>query len=230
MTRPAPRAADTRSLDELSVSELIRTATRTAHEDAETSSFITRLMRGELSIEAWQLNLEQFEYVYEALETVADRFRADGIQAELLDAGLNRLEAIRSDLTQLRQRTGLGPIGVLPATQAYIDVIHDSGDDITRFIAHHYTRYLGDLSGGQVMRVKFREHYELADDEGRFFVFDRIPAGPRFKKRYRELLDALALDADGRARLVGEANESFACNQRIFEELGEHLAKAPRAA
>lgn len=230
MNPTATGTADALAPEELSISALIRTATRTAHESAETSTFISRLMAGEMSIAAWQLKLEQLSYVYRALESAADRFRDAGIEPELLDEGLDRSAAIESDLVALRERTGVGPVGILPATAAYVAAIEACGDDVHRFIAHHYTRYLGDLSGGQVMRVKFAEHYGLQAEEGRFFVFDRIEAGPRFKKRYRELLDALTLDEAGRERLVDEANLSFVCNQRIFEELDEFMASETAAA
>lgn len=230
MARASAQNSSDASLDELPVSGLLRSATSTAHQRAETASFIDKLISGELSIEAWQMMLEQLEFVYRALESTANEIR-DGDQcAELLYAELDRAESIENDLRALRARTGLAPIGMLASTREYVDRILSCRNDGVRYIAHHYTRYLGDLSGGQVMRVKFKEHYGLQDGEAAFFRFEHIESGPRFKKRYRELLDELDLDENGRERIVEEANASFMCNQRVFEELDEIIGAGQRAA
>lgn len=230
MARPLARKSAETPLHELPVSGLLRAATSRAHESAETSSFIGELMAGRLSIEAWQLLLEQLDYVYRALESTANVMRDDDQCAELLYAELDRAESIERDLRALRIRTGVAPIGMLASTREYVERILSCRNDGVRYIAHHYTRYLGDLSGGQVMRVKFKEHYGLQDDEATFFRFEHIDAAPRFKKRYRELLDALELDEAGRIRIVDEANASFRCNQHIFEELDEIVRADQRAA
>ncbi|MGO1515822.1 MAG: heme oxygenase (biliverdin-producing) [Agrococcus casei] len=210
-------------------SALLRSATQTAHENAEGSAYIGRLMSGSLDLHAWQLLLEQLEYVYRALETVANNMRDTDQCTELLYAELDRTEFIVRDLAALQARTGKAPIGMLTSTREYVDRILSTRNDSVRYIAHHYTRYLGDLSGGQIMRVKFAEHYGLLPEESSFFVFEHIPAGPRFKRRYRELLDGLELDADDRERLVAEANASFIGNQRIFEELDEIVGERQAA-
>ena len=203
------------------VSVLLRIATQTAHENAESSAYVGRLMAGHLDLHAWQLLLEQLEYVYRALETVANDVRDTDQCTELLYAELDRTEFIVRDLAALQARTGQQPIGMLTSTREYVDRILATRHDSVRYVAHHYTRYLGDLSGGQIMRVKFVEHYGLLREESSFFIFEHIPKGPVFKRRYRELLDGLELDTAARERLVAEANESFLANQRIFEELDE---------
>ncbi|WP_293696871.1 heme oxygenase (biliverdin-producing) [uncultured Agrococcus sp.] len=230
MSRTSTRNAADIPMDELPVSGLLRAATSKAHESAETASLIGKLMSGQLGIEAWQLMLEQLDYVYRALETTANEMR-DGDQCtELLYAELDRAESIAHDLRALQSRTGVAPIGMLASTREYVDRILSCRNDGVRYVAHHYTRYLGDLSGGQIMRVKFKEHYGLQDHEATFFRFEHIDSGPRFKKRYREHLDALDLDDAGRERIVAEANASFVCNQRIFEELDEIISAKQRAA
>ena len=222
-------SSDTTDLAPMSVSELLRSATRTAHESAEGSAYIGRLMSGELDAHAWQLLLEQLEYVYRALETVANDMRDTDQCTELLYAELDRTEFIVRDLEALRARTGVESAPMLTSTHEYVERILRTRNDSVRYIAHHYTRYLGDLSGGQVMRVKFAQHYGLQPEELSFFVFEHIPAGPRFKKRYRELLDGLELTEQQRQELVEEANAAFLCNEHIFQELDEIIAE-PRAA
>ena len=66
------------------------------------------------------------------------------------------------------------------------------------FIAHHYIRYLGDLSGGRALGSKARKLYQLDDDGVRFYRFDDIASPTEFKDGYRRLLDAAPWSA-GRA-------------------------------
>jgi len=90
------------------------------------------------------------------------------------------------------------------------------------FVAHHYTRYLGDLSGGQVMARILARHGYGADELG-FYRFDALPGkdgGAAYKDAYRRKLDALGegLTVQQRRRLLDEVNVAFALNEQIFEE------------
>lgn len=60
-----------------------------------------------------------------------------------------------------------------PAFQAYISrLTHVIAEDPKRLLAHSYVRYMGDLSGGQIMKWGIRKAYGLVDDQGtRFFDF-----------------------------------------------------------
>jgi heme oxygenase (biliverdin-producing, ferredoxin) len=46
-----------------------------------------------------------------------------------------------------------------------------SSHEPARLLAHSYVRYLGDLSGGQIMRWKLRKTYKLDNDEGHGLKF-----------------------------------------------------------
>ena len=86
-------------------------------------------------------------------------------------------------------------------------------------MAHHYTRYLGDLSGGQIIRHKLRQVYGLTDDGVRFYTFDEIAKPKRFKDGYRALLDGAGWDAGEQTALIAEANEAFRLNRAVFDDL-----------
>lgn len=60
-----------------------------------------------------------------------------------------------------------------PAFQAYISRLnHVTQEDPRRLLAHSYIRYMGDLSGGQIMKNNIRKAYGLADGQGiRFYEF-----------------------------------------------------------
>ncbi|MCP9619357.1 biliverdin-producing heme oxygenase, partial [Nocardia otitidiscaviarum] len=91
----------------------------------------------------------------------------------------------------------------------------------------HYTRYLGDLSGGQVIRGTAEKLWDLPKkgDGVRFYVFDRIGNPAAFKREYRELLDALPIGGDDTERVLDEARRAFAMNTDMFGELAEEFAR-----
>ena len=68
--------------------------------------------------------------------------------------------------------------------------------DGSRLIAHAYTRYLGDLSGGQIIRKRIAKSYEFPKngDGVRFYVFregkDEPEAGPSEMKALKEWFKA----------------------------------------
>lgn len=203
------------------LSARLRAATRAAHERAETSTFMTNLVEGRLDAHAYLRLLEQYQAMYDALEEVADELRAAGEFPELLSVDLERRQAIASDLAALRARLALPAHPALAPSLDYAAQIRASARDAVRFLAHHYVRYLGDLSGGQAMRVWLVRHYGLAENETAFFRFDSIPKAVPFKKSYRAALDALALSRDREDALLTEAVESFHSNERIFAALHE---------
>lgn len=203
------------------LSARLRSLTAQAHEAAETSAFVVDLMRGALDLDAYAHLLEQYSSIYNALELTAGKMRENEATCELFSVELNRSEAITADLEALRPRLNAAPIGMLASTRAYVEQILATEHDAVRYLAHHYVRYLGDLSGGQVMKVWLARHYQLRDSESTFFHFTEIPKPVPFKNAYRRRLDALDLDAAAEQRLIDEAIASFAANQEIFVELAE---------
>lgn len=91
------------------------------------------------------------------------------------------------------------------------------------YVAHHYTRYLGDLSGGQIIRGTAEKTwgFERKGDGVRFYVFEQISNPAAFKREYRELLDAVDADDLEKQRIVDECKRAFALNTAVFHELGE---------
>ena len=88
-------------------------------------------------------------------------------------------------------------------------------------MAHHYTRYLGDLSGGQAIGKILDRTFSLG---GAGLAMYRFPMRAKpFKDRYRARLDALHLDADAVRRAVNEVKVAFGLNQAVFDELSSNL-------
>lgn len=220
--RQNPPAADA---PDTSISARLREATSVEHRDAESRSFIVQLMTGHLDLERYADYLGQFRAVYAALESREPRADEPAI---LGDARLHRGDAIEADIRALG---GHGSVELLPATQSYVDhltAIARSGDPV-RYLAHHYTRYLGDLSGGQIISTMLARHYSATPEQLSFYRFEGIDKLVPYKRDYRAAVDAWDLDEDAFAVLVEESRLAYSFNAAMFDELGADLAEAPAA-
>jgi len=205
-------------------STLIRTASHEQHTEAESSTFMSDMLGGRLGVDAYTRYTEQLWFVYRALEDGAQALREDPLAGPFVQPELMRTAELERDLTHLRGegwREGLEP---LPATAAYAArVARCAREWPAGYIAHHYTRYLGDLSGGQIIRGTAEKTwgFERKGDGVRFYVFEQIPNPAAFKREYRELLDAVDADDLEKQRIVEECKRAFALNTAVFRELGE---------
>ncbi|MET7523137.1 biliverdin-producing heme oxygenase [Streptomyces sp900116325] len=211
-------------------STLIRTASHEQHTEAETSTFMSDLLGGRLGVVAYTRYTEQLWFVYRALEEGAEALRTDPVAGPFIQPELMRTTELERDLAHLRGadwRRGLEP---LPATAAYADRVTECARAWSAgYVAHHYTRYLGDLSGGQIIRDRAERTWGFArkGDGVRFYVFEGIANPASFKRGYRELLDAVDADELEKKRIVDECRHAFALNTAVFRELGEAF---PRSA
>ncbi|MFE2086171.1 heme oxygenase (biliverdin-producing) [Streptomyces sp. NPDC059460] len=205
-------------------STLIRTASHEQHTEAETSTFMSDLLGGRLGVNAYARYTEQLWFVYRALEDDAEALRSDPVAGPFIQWELMRTAELERDLTHLRGadwREGLEP---LPATALYADRVAQCARTWPAgYIAHHYTRYLGDLSGGQIIRDRAEKTWGFTrkGDGVRFYVFEGIPNPASFKRGYRELLDAVNADDREKQRIVDECKRAFSLNTAVLQELGE---------
>ncbi|UED83806.1 heme oxygenase (biliverdin-producing) [Streptomyces profundus] len=201
----------------------IREASQAQHTEAENSTFMSDLLSGRLGVSAYRRYTEQLWFVYRALEGVTDTLAGDPVAAPFLRPELFRTSALERDLDHLHEgadwRSSLRP---LPATETYAArVLEVANGWPGGYVAHHYTRYLGDLSGGQVIRSIAEKTwgFEHKGDGVRFYVFDGIANPASFKREYRALLDAVPVDAPERLRIVDECRRAFALNTALFADL-----------
>ncbi|MDF3146766.1 MULTISPECIES: biliverdin-producing heme oxygenase [unclassified Streptomyces] len=209
-----------------SFSTLIRTASHEQHVEAETSTFMSDLLGGRLGVDAYARYTEQLWFVYEALETGTERLTSDPVAGPFIQPKLFRLASLERDLAHLRGPNWRAGVSALPATRAYADRVRECAHDWPAgYIAHHYTRYLGDLSGGQIIRDKAEKTWGFArkGDGVRFYVFEEIANPAAFKRSYRELLDAVRADDLEKQRIVAECKRAFALNTAVFRALGEEF-------
>ncbi len=209
---------------------LLRDGSRQEHQDAEGSAFVTALMDGHINEEGYATFLAQVAAIYAALEETGRALAGDTFADAVLDDALLRCPAIERDLEFWAARNGQSPDPTpAPATRAYVDRIDAAQEWGGLFVAHHYTRYMGDLSGGQAIGRVIGRTYGLDDGRGReFFAFPAIPKPKPYKDGYRARLDALPVDDAQRARMLAEVKVAFAMNGAIFAELNGELDRFRR--
>lgn len=202
-------------------SERLREATADVHDAAERSAFMGRVVDGEITVPEYARLLRQYHAIYQPLEEAAIVMRADPVASQFATPGLDRLAWIEADLDVLAGPDWAGDLPVAPATERYADRIREVCFDWPGgFVAHHYVRYLGDLSGGQILRRILRRTFGIDDDRGlSFYVFDQIDNGVQLKKRYREALDGAPWDDDEQDRIAAEAVGAFNLNIGMFAAL-----------
>ncbi|WP_233515280.1 biliverdin-producing heme oxygenase [Marinitenerispora sediminis] len=202
-------------------SERLRAATWHRHTDAEEHGFTRALLAGRLSREGYAAMVAQHYFAYAALEEVAEALAEDPVAGPVVTRDLYRLPALRLDLAALYGPHWAQAVRPSRPTTTYVARIRQTLDWPAGYVAHHYTRYLGDLSGGQFIRRVAARSYGLGADAGAaFYDFGALGSLPAFKAAYRERLDALPLDEGERERVIDETRLAYQLNVEVLADLG----------
>ncbi len=205
-----------------SLAERLRADTKALHTAAERSAFMQRLLRGEMPREAYCALLRNLQAIYAALEAALARHAALPALAPFPMRALRRAPALESDLTRLHGTDWRDAIALQPAALAYAQRLRELDASQPRLLlAHAYVRYLGDLSGGQLLRRIVARDFGIAEGEGgtAFYDFGAPPDAQALARAFRDALGEIALDAAGIEAVVGEAMSSFRRHARLFDEL-----------
>jgi heme oxygenase len=197
----------------------LRERTMPDHGDAEGSTLMRDLVAGTLDRERMGALLGQHLLVYRALEDRARALADDPVVAPFLLPGLERTPALEADVALLLGPGAAADLVALPGTAEYVARLEAVGAWAGGFVAHHYTRFLGDLSGGQhIRRIVERAYPDLPI---RFYTFDDVASPKALKDRYRELLDGAPWSPDEQDRIVAEVKQAYRLNQAMFASLEE---------
>jgi len=137
------------------------------------------------------------------------------------------VQFLRAPLIALRTHDLVGDLAApLPATAEYVERIRAAVNSPERYLAHHYLRYLGDLSGGQAVAALANRHYGIPAEALSMYRFTELPKPKVFKDGYRELLDNAPLTDEQREALIEECIDGFRINASLFAQLGRKVAEA----
>lgn len=213
MTQNDPSAA--------TFSEAIKAASWDAHQHAEHSAFMQDLLGGALDLSDYADLVAQHWFAYQVLEAASDAMADDPVGSAFVHDELRRIPALEADLHSLLGFDWRERVTATPETTAYCDRMREVCFDWAGgYVAHHYVRYLGDLSGGQVVRRIVERTYGIDDHAGTgFYVFDRVEDPKAFKDAYRRQLDEAPWTSEERDRIVGEILEAYRHNTALLDGL-----------
>jgi len=206
----------------------LREGTKKAHTAAENMGFIKCFLKGTVEKTSYRKLTSNLYFVYSAMEEEMEKHQNHPIVSKIYFKQLNRKNSLEQDLSYYYGANWKEEISPSPATQDYVEHIRQvSASEPELLIAHSYTRYIGDLSGGQILKKIAQRAMNLSDEEGlAFYSFPDIPDEKAFKTNYRQILNELPIDEATEDRIVDEAIAAFDMNKNVFQELEGSLIKA----
>lgn len=213
-------------LSDRDLSEQIKKVTKESHVRAENTELMLSFQRGKVIMQQYKLLLCSLYEIYQALEEELDRnSNHPGVAPIYFPAELARLEAIEKDLEFFFGQEWREKIVVPAATKRYCHRLRQIGQENPEFlIAHAYTRYLGDLSGGQVLGRIAQKSMGLKSSEGlSFFAFPGVSSPNLFKQLYRSRMNSVELTEEERNGVLEEAVRAFDLNIEVFDDLQKML-------
>ena len=193
----------------------LKEGTKVSHSAAENTKFVSSFLKGVVSRDNYKQLTANFYYVYRAMEEEIEKLD----DFPLHDKLLNRTNKLEQDLRYYYGVMWRDKIEPSQATKNYVKRIQVIAQQTPYLlVAHHYTRYMGDLSGGQILASITKKALNLTTEGLKFYEFD-IPNMKEYKDKYRQSLNDLNMSEVQTSMLIDEANYAFKLNMLLFDEL-----------
>lgn len=211
------------------VSQRLRTVSfegHTSDPDAGPSRYYEAYTGGTLNRTGAGAQAAQHYLMYSAIESAAQSLHDRlGDRFSFWLPQLHRLPALEEDLEFWWGPRWRDRLESTPGIREYVDrIVEVASASVPGYVAHQYTRYLADLSGGQTIGRLVRESYDLGDGPGaRFYEFTEIDDPKAFKDHYRTLLDAEGFSEDEIVLMENEVRRAYALNNAAFRDLEDRF-------
>ena len=203
----------------------LRRGTATLHTEAERSGIVQAILQRRASRAGYALLLRNLLPIYRAMERALRRLGPASDVAGWRRPELYRAEALAGDLAALAGPRWKLLLPLLPAGRRYaVRVRAAAAGRGTLLIAHAYARYLGDLSGGQVLRRLLGGALRLGPGELRFYDFPAVADPAALRDELRATLDLAGAALPRPGALIAEAQAAFRLNIALSRAV---LAAAP---
>jgi len=199
-------------------SKKIKKDTSKSHSMAENTGFVTNFLAGVVSKDSYKQLIADFYFIYTALEEQVEKFKDDPFIAPIAFDELKRVPALEKDCEFYWGENWRNTISPTDACKNYVKRLKKINAKF--LVGHHYTRYLGDLSGGQILRNIANKSMNLNGEGLAFYEFEGISNPGNFKNRYRTALDNLPITWSDGELIINEANYAFKLNMDVFDEIG----------
>ena len=199
----------------------LKEGTKKSHSAAENTTFVKSFLRGVVNKESYRALVNDLYFVYCALEEEVSNLKDHPVIGNIQLSDLERRDSL-----EIYLRYYYGPIWrslIKPseACERYVNRIREvAKNEPELLVGHHYTRYLGDLSGGQILKGIAQKALELGDGQGlKFYDFEKIDDTKAYKAGYRGILNDLPIDQHQADAIIVEANYAFRLNMYMFDTL-----------
>ena len=214
---PMPASATT-DRQQSGLALALRERTAPLHRQAERSGIVQEILRGTASRHGYALYLRSMLPAYQKMEQGLEQHRQMPGLRGIAEPDLYRSPAILRDLVALSGTDWAHELQLLPAAERYARRVALAAEgDGTGLIGHAYTRYLGDLSGAQVLKRSLMRSPGLQPGMLAFYDFPAIPNLSDFKNAFRHALDAAANEIPDVELVLIEAIWAFQHNIDISE-------------
>jgi heme oxygenase len=221
-----PLTQVTRKADPDGLVQRMRRRTSQLHRLAERSGVVAELLRGQITQTAYALLLRNLLPAYQTMEQALDQGTSPLLHG-IGHPSLSRTAAIEADLSRLAGHDWPASLSLLPSGQRYADRVSQAAQgDGALLIAHSYTRYLGDLSGGQIIGRRLASLFPEIGPGLQFTRFDGIPNLRDFAEAYRLALDQAGTRLSDSDRVVEEAAVAFQMNIDVSNEIAVALSRS----
>ncbi len=205
----------------------LREGTKKSHTMAENTGFVACFLKGVVEKTSYRKLISDLYFVYQAMEEEIEiLMQADHPVIKPIGfKELFRLQTLENDLKFYYGEGWKNEIKISNAAQLYVDRIHKVAKETPELlVGHHYTRYIGDLSGGQILKKIAKKALNLQGNNGlNFYDFKMIDDEKKFKESYSKVLNSLPIDQNIADQIIEEANQAFTYNMKMFKELEGNL-------
>jgi len=207
---------------------MLREGTKKSHTMAENVGFVRCFLKGVVEKNSYRKLASNLYFVYSAMEEEMEKLEEHPIISKIYFPELNRKKSLEKDMSFYYGPNWRNEIAISPAGETYVQRIREvAATKPELLVAHCYTRYLGDLSGGQILKNIAQKGMNLTEGEGTaFYEFEAIADEKEFKNKYRQAMNELPIDEATAEEIVAEANAAFGLNMKMFKELEGNLVLA----
>ena len=212
----------------VNLATMLREGTKKSHTMAENVGFVKCFLKGVVEKKSYRKLVADLYFVYAAMEEEMEQLKEHPVLSQIYFPELNRRESLEEDLRYYFGANWKNEVEPSESGKAYVARIKEIAQTQPELlVAHSYTRYLGDLSGGQILKNISQRAMNLSEGEGTaFYEFNDISDEKAFKTNYRQAMDDLPVDMTTAEQIVDEANDAFGMNMKLFQELEGNLVKA----
>jgi heme oxygenase (biliverdin-producing, ferredoxin) len=216
-----------RELRPASLLEALRERTKQLHAQAERTGIVAEILHRRVAVAGYALLLRNLLPVYRTMEQALAAHRTSAVVGLIVRPELDRAAAIEADLQTIAGLCDTADLPELPEAARYANAIRQASEGSgIRLIAHAYARYLGDLSGGQILKKLLARSLDLPPEALSFYDFPAISDIAAFKAEYRAAIEKAGDELGDFDAIAEEGARAFELNIELSVALQEAALRA----